>query len=354
VSNNNVIELNGNRYDAVTGKIISAGTASSQIQKKPAVAKSVVPKHVSKTLNLSKVRQQPAKSSTLMRSSVKKPVQHPVHNVTSFRTRPAQTQVPKNPKVSNLVPVGAIDPHRIARANHIPKNMQISRFGARAKSIALADVPVKSAPQSPATIASRKAVHQAQKATATAKNPFEQALQSATSHEQPRLRKTRAHHRIAKKLHISPRTFLLGSATLVAVVIGSFLAYTRVPSVAMKVASTKAGINAALPTYQPAGFSVRGPITTSPGEISVSYKSNSDERDFKLTQKTSSWNSEALLGNFVETAKQASYQTFQSAGRTIYIYDGSNATWVDGGIWYKIEGNSSLNSDQLLRIANSL
>ncbi len=58
------------------------------------------------------------------------------------------------------------------------------------------------------------------------------------------------------------------------------------------------------------------------------------------------------LTNHVLTNKQP-FQTFQDAGKTIYIYEDSKATWVNGGVWYQINGNASLTSDQLLRIANS-
>jgi hypothetical protein len=96
-----------------------------------------------------------------------------------------------------------------------------------------------------------------------------------------------------------------------------------------------------------------GPIQYKPGEVTINYKTHSDDRGFNVVQKNSSWNSETLLDNFV-SATNKPYQTFQSNGRTIYIYDGNKATWVDGGIWYSIDGQSNLNSDQLLRIAASL
>jgi hypothetical protein len=45
---------------------------------------------------------------------------------------------------------------------------------------------------------------------------------------------------------------------------------------------------------------------------------------------------------------------FQQKGLTIYMYDGSHATWVNQGVWYTIEGDSLLDTEQLLRIATSL
>ena len=59
-----------------------------------------------------------------------------------------------------------------------------------------------------------------------------------------------------------------------------------------------------------------------------------------------------LLDNFVASSGQ-NYQTIEDAGRTIYMYSG-NATWVNGNVWYRITGNSSLSSGQLTNIATSM
>jgi hypothetical protein len=121
----------------------------------------------------------------------------------------------------------------------------------------------------------------------------------------------------------------------------------------MKVAAARAGFSASMPGYSPSGFAFKGPVQYSAGQVVVSFKSNTDDRNFKLTQQTSSWSSDSLLNNYV-AAGGKEYQTYQDRGRTIYIYDGSNATWVNGGVWYQIEGNADLSSDQLVRIASSL
>jgi len=122
----------------------------------------------------------------------------------------------------------------------------------------------------------------------------------------------------------------------------------------MHVASARAGVHASLPSYQPAGFSFTGPIKYKPGQITISFKSNSDnQRNFSITQSASSWDSQTLLENYVTPTGQP-YQTDEVSGKTIYIYGTSNATWVDGGIWYNVQGNSSLNSAQLLRLADSI
>jgi hypothetical protein len=120
----------------------------------------------------------------------------------------------------------------------------------------------------------------------------------------------------------------------------------------MRVASARSGVHGSLPGYQPAGFGLNGAISYKPGQITVSYKSTSDNRSFQITQSVSSWNSDTLRDSYVAT-NHPSYQMVNPKGKTVYLYD-SNATWVDGGIWYRVEGDSQLNSDQLQNIANSL
>jgi hypothetical protein len=70
-------------------------------------------------------------------------------------------------------------------------------------------------------------------------------------------------------------------------------------------------------------------------------------------QKQSTWDSTALHDNFV-AAKNGSYQTIQSAGRTIYTYGNGNATWVNSGVWYQVTSNGSLKMNDLVNLANSM
>lgn len=341
------IELNGQRYDALTGKVVSDASQNTKTSRK-----NEGPKHLDGFTRRSRASLPPAatvhnkteRSRTLMRTTVKKPVHH---KISAKSAAPAAT-LPKAIQGTSLPEL--IKPERALRAEHTAKSRLISRFGATAPNVKTAIVPVKPAPDAHATPApAGKSKPHAQKAA----DPFQALLNQASSHTQPYAKKPRAHHKVAHALRVKPGTVLLSGSALAVLMVGGFLAYRQIPSLALQVASTKAGIKAALPGYQPAGFSLKGPIAYNPGEVSINYNSNSDERNFKVVQRASQWNSDALLNNFVaETNK--TYQTYQANGRTIYIYDGSNATWVDGGIWYQIQGKSSLSSDQLLRIANSL
>lgn len=187
-----------------------------------------------------------------------------------------------------------------------------------------------------------------------ASHSFEAALQNATSHQQPHYKASKRRHHAAKKLGLSVRALNIGAISLAVVLLAGFITYQNVPNISMRVASSKAGFNASLPGYTPSGFSMAGPIQTTPGAVTVSFRSNSDgNRAFSVKQTPSNWTSSTLLSNQV-AVNQQSYQTYQDKGKTIYIYNGTNATWVNGGVLYEVSGNAQLNSEQLLRIADSL
>lgn len=355
---NNVIVINGKKYDALTGKLLdgTAPPARKQVRPQAGIAMDGVvhPKtlrtHATSALQpAKKVHGAQEKSKTLMRSAVKKPVTHKLHG----KAAPAAPHTTR----TTHTPAGKTahkDASRLARVGEIPKSPLISKFGIQKPNVAnpiihkTAVLPVK---QAPAHTAARNQA--AAQSTDTHGNSFEKAIEQAVSHQEKAPKKPRLHHRVAHKLQISPRAVSLSAFVLSAVLLSGFLTYQNVPNVAMQVAASRSGVRAELPAYKPAGFKVNGPIQYSTGQITVQYKSKTDDRSFAVSQTKSAWNSETLLENFINE-KQYQYQTYQDKGKTIYIYDGTNATWVDSGVWYQIEGESALNSDQLLRIANSL
>jgi hypothetical protein len=141
--------------------------------------------------------------------------------------------------------------------------------------------------------------------------------------------------------------------SLTILVVVGYVTYLNIPNVAMRVAASRAGFDATLPAYTPDGFGFEGPIAYNSGQVVVDFSSNTDKRNYSIAQKKSNWDSKSLLENKVKNETD-NYLTFQDKGLTIYVYDGTNATWVNRGIWYTIEGDSKLNTEQLLKIATSL
>lgn len=362
------IELNGTIYDASTGKVLHAPSVShavKPVQPAPArpaatnvdgffhkpgavtrpVAKAAAPKiskptsHRSPSTVAHKSRK-PAKSQTLMRHVVKRPaISAPI----SEATTPKKPELPSN-----------THSQRHERAKQTPQSSSISRFGARpthAVEKQIAHLPVQAPPADHHTD-----VHHASQAATKAAEPtsavsFTAALQQANTHQKAKLHKPKARERTARKLGMTTRLLTAGSVSLAVILLAGFIAYQNVPNFAMRTAANRAGFAAAMPNYTPAGFNMDGAIQASPGQVTVGFRSASDNRNYQVSQQPSNWTSESLLTNYVATKNQ-SFQTYEEKGKTIYV-NGSTATWVNGGVWYQINGDSSLSTEQLLQIANS-
>jgi len=352
--------INGKKYDAVTGKMIS-GTAPSKpnkpivqpITNKTGVVDGFVKRpaqHKSRQTPAHHVQNTPKKSSTLMRKSVSKPQK------SAIKPKKVQHTVQKSSLGSSSA--------RVEQAKQTPKSQHIQKYSqptARTSVIKKSSsaLAVKAAPANQAAKRTTETVpatakNQPKPRSAAAEKMISAALANADSHnEKPHAHSSKKHRKIIKKLGISTRTAAVSSAVLAGVLLGGFFAVQNVPNLSMRVAAARAGFDATMPGYSPSGFSFKGPIQYSAGRVTVSYRSNSDSRAYDVMEQSSNWNSDALLANYI-VAENKQYQTYLDRGRTLYIYDGSNATWVDNGIWYQIEGESSMTTDQLIRIAASI
>ncbi len=348
----NIIEINGKKYNAATGVMLGAS------QNKP-VQKKAVDGFSRRHIDTSKVRPslhsvkkhtvQPQKSTTLMRTAVKKPGQ-----LTTKEVRVVNSALPKSqPIKAVIVPRTQNTPeHRQFLAKTIHKSSLINKFNFSMPAKPLAKPPTLEVHKAPVIDISTVT---ATNSTASKKTDLlERALESAQGHKEPFFEhKKKLRHKISKKIGISSRAVAITTTIFVGLSLGGLYAYQNVPKLAMRVAASRAGFSASMPTYNPSGFSFNGPVQYSTGQVVVDFKSNTDDRQYKLTQQTSNWSSDTLLNNFV-SGNNKQYQTYQDRGRTIYIYNNNNATWVNGGVWYQIEGKSELTTDQLVRIASSL
>lgn len=149
-----------------------------------------------------------------------------------------------------------------------------------------------------------------------------------------------------------PKLITVLSSTLALLILGGYLTYITLPSISLKVAASRAGVNATMPEYKPDGYNVDGPITYSPGEVVISYKSSTNNTNYKLIQKSTNWDSQAVLDNYV-TKNTSNYLTFQERGLTVYTFS-NKAVWVNGGILYTIDGNATLSSEQLMKLVTSI
>ena len=351
----NIITINGRSYDAVTGSPIAPAHArqpehhapsAQQPSPKPHKAFSDIsgparihtpptlaattPQHKSSEHPDNKahtIHQQPQKSQTLYRAALKKPMPlrqlepAPVkvadYDTASAATYPAISHF--NSRASGhhaeQAVIAAATPERAPRVHPIVAK-------------ALSNQPVAAPPEQPQTSRELK----------------EALIRERLAEAQP----NGEHHRA----HRQPRLATILTSSLALLLLAGYLTYINLPNISMRVAATRAGIAANYPNYSPDGYHFAGPITYQPGEVNITFKSNTNNDRFDIQQKASSWDNQAVLDNYV-SKQTGTYLTYEEHGLTIYSY-GDHAAWVNGGLLYTIDGDAPLSSDELLRIATSM
>lgn len=309
---------------------------SSRTAKKPRPAREVKPQAKS-------AHHRTERSRTLMRAAVARPGGHIKSAASKVFARPA------------AVHVATVDPLRASHAKSVAKHHKVERFGVprprKAEETKSGEVlnpshnnigpknsSIAPAPASLAVSASHQHLERL----------LDEALAQADSHKQSLRRRSK------NPFRRMPRWLAIALVLALAVVVALFIAWREVPQVAVKVASTRAHVNASVPAYTPTGFTYRGPAEYKDNSVTVQYQDKmTPSNNFSLTQTKSSWNSTSLAANYLSSAEKV--QTAQVQGTTVYIYgSGSDATWVNNGIWYKITNQAGLSSEQILRIVQSM
>ena len=229
-----------------------------------------------------------------------------------------------------------------------------------------ADVYIKNAQASAAKqrVAAKRVAAQAQPKRLTAQQMKDRAIQQALSRmnriEQPQAAGNKQAMQIqfnegqekggffrGKKFAIAA-----GMAVITVALLG-YLVYLNMPDLSARVAAMHAGIEKSYPSYVPASYRLDGLVKEDNGRITMNFKNDQDHK-FSLQEEKSSWDSAAVLANYVKKNWGTDYSIAKGQGLTIYI-SGSNAAWVNGGVLYIItDAGNNLNSNDLHDIAVSL
>lgn len=389
-----VIELNGNRYDAKTGAnlgksrvipkhIVDSFTqgkavdgfvrkpavkqpakkisvTSAVASKKPVTKQAVAPQNrivIKSTATRTRATtnnlpaHRPERSKTLVRRTTRKP-EFKMKTAISRPSIPVELAAKPNAVLVRKRSVTSVDDTRHERAMKTSKHTAIKRFSNPPVHIKPEQVPVIAVQPAPLHLIAPQLVTQkpapaapARPAHKPSKDIFEAALAQAASHEQPahKVRRRRSGKRRAANVLAVIGTFL---------VIGGFIGYLNMPGIEMRVASVQAGFGASLPGYTPLGYSLNGRVERAGNTISVSFRSGSS--NYRITQQQSNWDSQTLLDSTL--AQNDRYQTVQRNGQTVYIYegDGISASWVNSGVRYDLTGNAELSKDEIASIAASM
>ena len=303
------VTINGVKYDTQTGMPIDS---------KP--AKASTPIHHSSAMHA-----QTQKSTTLNRKSVKKHQPSPIHQNQAIKRRNIVATSPRVAKFAPYKPTVATQPTSSKLVSDIAPRRHPVAEKAHQKQMTHKTTPTHKP--------SQQIKHEVvSKALKSAKKP------------------THAKKSIKQRF---PRALSIGSASLAVVLLGGYLTYVNIPTVSIHVAAVQAGIDASYPGYHPTGYKLSGPIAYSDGSVSMKFASNAGPQNFTVNEAKSSWDSTAVLENYVQPKAGEGYITYNDGGLTIYTYDNS-AAWVNGGIMYTIEGNAQLSNDQVRKIATSL
>lgn len=189
------------------------------------------------------------------------------------------------------------------------------------------------------------------------KRAIEKALQSASKTTAEDVKGTKNAKKTKKKsdkFHFGfGRVVLALACTAAAVFAIVYFVNLNMPDLPLRVAAMQTGIEASYPSYVPRDFSLSD-ITSEDGKITLNFKNTSTGDSFSIVEEKSSWDSSALLNNYVKAAYGDNYTTIREQGLTLYV-SSSNAAWVNGGIVFKLTTTSgSLTKKQIKSIAVSL
>lgn len=210
----NFIEINGKRYDALTGVLVVAGgtptvavkvsAAEEQISKLPKTPshKSVVTKTAKGRAVRPVTAHAPARARTLMRRSVAKPAPSLKRHFKAIASIDALTPQPTfNLKIK--ASVLSLDDKRLRHAQHVLKSKAISRFGQGLAQPSLTPIKVSVSTPQPHPVNHYRAASKAKRPKTTAEL-LELALSQATGHLEPPVepaRHRRLWHRKAASAH---------------------------------------------------------------------------------------------------------------------------------------------------------
>lgn len=137
--------------------------------------------------------------------------------------------------------------------------------------------------------------------------------------------------------------------------VGALVAFVHfnIPDLSVRVAAMQTGIEATYPTFIPRNYSLSN-VTSDKNGVVTMYFNGPDNSSFTLSEEQSTWDSTALLNNYVKKNYPSDYATLREQGITIYTR-GEKSSWVNGGLLYKIETTGKpLTKEQIRNIATSL
>ena len=152
------------------------------------------------------------------------------------------------------------------------------------------------------------------------------------------------------------RTAFISIVVVVSIIILVSVIGFLYPKIEIYLANHAAGFNATIPSMTPAGYSL-GDINAKSAQITINYNSNTSKNKITITEKPSKWDNQTLIQSYLVPNGLITYSDWVYKGITIYSYGTATKpgfTWVNGGIWYVVEGNSLISNNQLENIISTM
>jgi hypothetical protein len=305
------------------------------------------------------------KSTTLSRKYVKKPTVIAVEKIEVAEKKVEKKVVKKaadpapvkKVKAKKAVAVKATVANKLAEKRLRAEHEQAARAAKLAKERAekearLARIRAEKAAEKAAKYAAKRATKTATKkdraiisaSTVIANMQKKEAAEkSATPKMEQKFKKKGNAGRIFLALFCSGATV----AALVAFV------HFSIPDLSVRVAAIQTGIDAAYPSFVPRSYTLSNVTSDKEGVVVMTFN-GPDGAYFTLSEEKSTWDSTALLNNYVKKNYPNDFTTMREQGITIYVR-GEKASWVNGGLLYKIDATGKyLTKEQIRNIATSL
>ncbi len=154
------------------------------------------------------------------------------------------------------------------------------------------------------------------------------------------------------RLSLTPATTRMFTVAAAVLIMGGYIWLQNYPKLAIQAADARSGVAASLPAYLPSTYNLAS-TNVAPGLVTLKFTSPSETNELTIAQQRTDWDPSSLLANYIAKTTD-DYAAIQGQGLTIYMFGQNQATWVNGGIWFSIDGASRLSRDDILKIAYSL
>jgi hypothetical protein len=328
------IIINGKKYDAITGELLSAPKNNCSIKNK----------------DISKIHNNLQRSSTLNRKYVTVPKRqgvslHQDEMISQFKRRHDYQEAMLRAREAKETQQDRILISRFSKNSKIISPISKEQIKEVEKIAPFEEHPL--AKKANEELRAKKA----QKQEISNQEVKEFAISQAIKKSREESKKSRGIHRksfFARKKFIS---FSMGFA--VAIFGVGYLTYINLPDIASRITAFQSGMAVETPAYIANGYSPKGLAYFDGKNVNFEYKKG--DSNYKVQQSQSGWDSSALLQNYVTKKWSEDYSTTYSNGLTIYSNRRGESVWVNNGKLYKIEVSGNKISDEEIRkIATSL